>query len=97
MEELYAEGVAIHGGPESLGRARTTDQSDRAGLDPVLRGVLPLRTVSAPGTHQRLPDALDPQEIQTTETLHKALACWRRITRQYPRLFAHWARVRVAW
>ena len=28
---------------------------------------------------------------------HKALACWQRITRQYPRLFAHWARVRTAW
>jgi RNA-directed DNA polymerase len=28
---------------------------------------------------------------------NKALACWRRITRQYPRLFAHWAWVRVAW
>jgi RNA-directed DNA polymerase len=29
--------------------------------------------------------------------LRKALACWQRITRQYPRLFAHWARVRTAW
>ena len=28
--------------------------------------------------------------------LHKALACWQRTTRQYPRLFAHWARVRTA-
>lgn len=28
---------------------------------------------------------------------HKALACWQRITRQYPRLFAHWAWVRTAW
>ena len=28
---------------------------------------------------------------------HKALACWQRITRQCPRLFAHWARVRTAW
>src|SRR6266496_4895880 len=51
-----------------LRRTRTTDQPDRAGLDPVLRSVLPLRTVSASRPHQRLPDALDPQEIQTTAT-----------------------------
>jgi hypothetical protein len=29
--------------------------------------------------------------------LHKALGCWRRITRQHPRLFVHWTWVRVAW
>jgi len=29
--------------------------------------------------------------------LRKALACWQRITRQYPRLFVHWTRVRTAW
>ena len=34
-------------------------------LDAVLRGVLPLRAVSAPATYQRLLDALDPQEVQT--------------------------------
>jgi hypothetical protein len=27
----------------------------------------------------------------------KALACWQRITRQYPKLFAHWAWVHTAW
>ena len=27
----------------------------------------------------------------------KALACWQRITRQHPRLFAHWAWVHTAW
>jgi RNA-directed DNA polymerase len=27
----------------------------------------------------------------------KALACWQRITRQYPRLFAHWAWVHASW
>jgi RNA-directed DNA polymerase len=27
----------------------------------------------------------------------KATACWQRITRQYPRLFAHWAWVRGSW
>jgi group II intron reverse transcriptase/maturase len=29
--------------------------------------------------------------------LKKALACWQRITRQYPRLFAHWAWVPASW
>jgi RNA-directed DNA polymerase len=47
------------------GRDRPTDQSCRAGLDAVLRSVLPLRAVSTPGAHQRLRDALDPQQIQT--------------------------------
>ncbi|WP_281365061.1 reverse transcriptase domain-containing protein [Phytohabitans houttuyneae] len=41
------------------------DQPDRARLDAVLRSVLPLRAASPPPTHQRLPDALDPQEVQT--------------------------------
>src|SRR6478672_3857998 len=53
------------------------DQSDRAGLDAVLRGVLPLRAVSTPDAHQRLFGALDPQEIQTiTSRLesHRVLA-----------------------
>ena len=35
------------------------------GMDAVLRPVLPVGAVSAPGTHQRLPGAVDPQEIQT--------------------------------
>jgi hypothetical protein len=41
-------------------------------INPIVRGwmqyyggVLPLRDVSAPIPHQRLPDAVDPQEIQT--------------------------------
>jgi site-specific DNA recombinase len=46
-------------------RSRTMDQSGCAWLDAVLRGVLPLRAVSAPIPHQRLPDAVGPQEIQT--------------------------------
>ena len=32
-------------------------------MDAVLRGVLPLRAVSAAAAYQRLPDALDPQEV----------------------------------
>ena len=43
-----------------LRRTRTVDQSRCAGLDAVLRCVLPLGAVSAPDAHQRLPDALDP-------------------------------------
>jgi RNA-directed DNA polymerase len=27
----------------------------------------------------------------------KARACWQRITRQYPRLFAHWAWAPYSW
>ena len=57
----------------------------------LLRRVLPDRAGSPPGAHQRLPDALDPQEISTAAATKKALACWQRITRQQPRLFAHWA------
>jgi RNA-directed DNA polymerase len=30
-------------------------------------------------------------------TTKKATACWQRITRQYPRLFVHWAWVRGSW
>ena len=41
-------------------RDRPTDQPCRAGMDAVLRSVLPLRTESAPIAHQRLRDALDP-------------------------------------
>src|SRR6201984_3917482 len=39
------------------------DQPDRAGLDAVLRRVLPLGPVSAPDPHQRLPDALGSQQV----------------------------------
>jgi group II intron reverse transcriptase/maturase len=48
-------------------RARTMDQPDRARLDAVLRGVLSLRAVSAPATHQRLPDAVAAQQVRTVE------------------------------
>ena len=78
-------------------RARTMDQPGRARLDAVLRGVLPLRAVSAPVPHQRLPDAVDPQEIQTVAHHQKAAACWQRVTSQHPRLFAHWAWAHGSW
>src|SRR3954454_16214289 len=45
---------------------RTKDQPDRAGLDAVLWGLLPVGPASPPGTHQRLPDAVDPQETRAT-------------------------------
>ena len=44
-------------------RTRTVGQSHCAGLDAVLRRVLPVGAVSPPDAHQRLPDALGPQEI----------------------------------
>ena len=43
-------------------RDRPTDQPCRAGMDAVLRSFLPLRAESAPVAHQRLRDALDPQQ-----------------------------------
>ena len=46
-------------------RDRPTDQPCRAGMDAVLRSFLSFRTESAPVAHQRLRDALDPQQIQT--------------------------------
>jgi hypothetical protein len=47
-----------------LRRAGTTDQSGCARQDAVPRGVLPLRAVPAPVSHQCPPEAVDPQEIQ---------------------------------
>src|ERR1700739_3187964 len=46
-------------------RYRATDQPCRAGMDAVLRSFLPLRAEAPSIAHQRLPDALDPQQIQT--------------------------------
>src|SRR4051794_17652033 len=52
-----------------LRRARTSDQSDRTGLDAVLRGVLQLRAASLPGAHQCLPDALNPKKKKAAPPL----------------------------
>ena len=49
--------------PAIVLRTRTVGQSHCAGLDAVLRRVLPLGAVSPPDAYQRLPDALGPQEI----------------------------------
>ena len=81
----------------TLAELARLDQPDRAWLDAVLRGVLPLRAVSAPIAHQRLPDAVDPQEVQTVAHAQEGRGCWQRITSQYPRLFAHWAWAHGSW
>jgi hypothetical protein len=44
---------------------RAADQPGRAGLDELLRCLLPVGAVSPPGAHQRLPAALAAQEAQT--------------------------------
>src|SRR6266508_153809 len=49
-------------------RDRTTDQPDRARVDALLRGVLPLRAQPRPTAHQRLPDALAPRQAQAAAT-----------------------------
>src|ERR1035437_755273 len=49
----------------TLSRSRTVDESHRAGLDAVLRAVLPHRAVSDPETHQHLSDAVGPLEVPT--------------------------------
>jgi hypothetical protein len=48
----------------SSGTSSNVDPSG-AGLDAVLRSVLPTRTASLPPAYQRLPGALDPQGVQT--------------------------------
>ncbi|MGW9033027.1 group II intron maturase-specific domain-containing protein, partial [Streptomyces sp. NPDC055722] len=37
------------------------------------------------------------KKFKRLRNFKKAHACWRRITRQYPRLFAHWAWVPTFW
>ena len=37
------------------------------------------------------------KKYKRLRTTRKAAGCWQRITRQYPRLFAHWAWVRGSW
>jgi hypothetical protein len=46
---------------------------NRARLDAVLRCVLPFGDLPSPSTHQRLPDALDPQEVQTASGKEEGL------------------------
>ena len=37
------------------------------------------------------------KKYKRLRTIKKAAACWQRITRQYPRLFAHWAWAHGSW
>ena len=37
------------------------------------------------------------KKYKRLRTIKRAAACWQRITRQYPRLFAHWAWVHGSW
>ena len=78
-------------------RSRTMDQSGRARLDAVLRGVLPLRAVSAPIPHQRLPDAVGSQEIQTVAHHQEGRGLLATHHPPDPRLFAHWAWAHGSW
>ena len=60
-------------------------------LDAVLRGVLPLGAAAPPAAHQRLPDALAPQEIQAAGIQEESPSLLR--TRHEPTTPAvrHWA------
>ena len=48
---------------------RTSDQHDRAGMDQLLRALLPLAADPASQTHQRIPRSLGPMEIQAAAPL----------------------------
>jgi hypothetical protein len=61
------------------------------------RCVLSHRTPRPATTHQRLPGALDPPEIQRLAGFKKAKACWKGITTRYPRMLAHWQWTRAFW
>jgi RNA-directed DNA polymerase len=37
------------------------------------------------------------KKYKRLRTIKKAAGCWQRITRQYPRLFAHWAWAHGSW
>ncbi len=66
-EDQYRGAVLATAPSHTLNRSgpRRLDQPDRAGLDELLRGVLPIGPVSPPGTHQRLPAAVGPSKVQT--------------------------------
>src|ERR1019366_9932047 len=66
-----AELAAAQAYRSGVHRPRTLDESHRAGLDPVLRRLLQVGVVPPPSTHQCLPDALDPQEVQTAACVHE--------------------------
>jgi RNA-directed DNA polymerase len=65
--------------------------------DAVLRPLPAVSAVSAPGAHQRLPGAMDPQEVQATPGNSQSPPQAAGITARYPRMFAHWKWVPSAW
>src|SRR6266700_701571 len=67
------------------GRARRCDQPGRAGLDALLRPVLPVGVVAPPRAHQHLPDALGWTETQTTADLQTLQSVVARDPRSRPR------------
>ena len=69
VERMREVGLELH--PE---KTRALGQSGRARLDELLRRVLPIGAVSPPGAHQRLPDELAPQQVQTTAWTQKGAA-----------------------
>ena len=72
-------------------RTRQGHQSGRGGMDAVLRGVLPLRAVSPPSAHQRLPGAMDP--ARNTDDFQGPKIAYRKlleIIKRYPSMFAQW-------
>ena len=61
-----------------------------AGWMQLLRRVLPLGAVSPPDAHQRLPGALDPQEVQTARGRAEGHREAAGDHPAIPRMFAHW-------
>jgi hypothetical protein len=67
-------------------------------INPIVRGwmqyyvdILPHRAESAPQANQCLSGAPAPKGVSTAAVLSQARACWQRIARQQPGLYAHWA------
>jgi RNA-directed DNA polymerase len=68
----YAGGGFTCRSAPTLPTSHGVDESHRAGLDAVLRAVLPHRAASAPETHQHLFDAVGPKEIPTAPRVQES-------------------------
>ena len=74
-EEDERGGVVLEAAPPHLplrAGPHTMAQPDRVGVDELLRPLLPVGAVSAAQAHQRLPGALDEEEVQTAEDLQQS-------------------------
>ena len=72
LEEDGAGGAAVATASthrSQLRRSRPNDQPDHAGVDELLRGVLPVCAYHSPRPHQHLLGAVGPQEIQAVPGL----------------------------